>query len=155
MAEKGPSKGQKSKFRKTGKNLFSHSPKEHIFKKLGCWVENCGLQLGNRQTDTHRQTKKQRQRQPFQGFRAFLTSAHHQGARRAVQKMLQFFFQTHKLIKNRHQLSRIHKNSHYFLSHSQPNAGFICIKFCVVQHTTGVKDLQINKLKNILHSIII
>ena len=68
MAEKGPSKGQKSKFRKTEKNLFSHSPKKHILKILGCWVENCGLQLGNRHTDT--QTKKQRQRQPFQGFRS-------------------------------------------------------------------------------------
>ena len=56
MAEKGPSKGQKPKFRKTEKNLFSHSPKEHIFKKLGYWIENCGLQRVNRQTD--RQTNK-------------------------------------------------------------------------------------------------
>merc|ERR1712208_11603 len=32
--KKGPQSGQKSKFRKTEKNLFSHSPKEHIFKKL-------------------------------------------------------------------------------------------------------------------------
>ena len=38
-------KGHKNvkKFRKTEKNLFSHSPKEHIFKKLAYWVENCDL----------------------------------------------------------------------------------------------------------------
>jgi len=43
IAEKWPSKGKKLEFRKTEKNLFSHRLKEHIFKKLGYWVENCGL----------------------------------------------------------------------------------------------------------------
>ena len=65
MAEKGPSKGQKSKFRKTEKKLFSHSPKKHKFKKLGCWVENCGLWVGNRQTN--RQKSKDRG-SPFRAF---------------------------------------------------------------------------------------
>ena len=64
MDEKGPSKGQKSKFRKTEKNLFSHSPKEYISKILGCWVENCDLQLGNRQTDKKAKTE----RSPFRAF---------------------------------------------------------------------------------------
>ena len=31
------------KISKNGKKLFSHSLKEHIFKKLGYWVENCSM----------------------------------------------------------------------------------------------------------------
>ena len=40
---KGPKNVKNENFEKNGKKLFSHSPKEHIFKKLGCRVENCDL----------------------------------------------------------------------------------------------------------------
>ena len=40
---KGPKNVKNENCKKTEKILFSYSPKEHIFKKLGYWVENCGL----------------------------------------------------------------------------------------------------------------
>ena len=40
---KGPKNVKNENFEKRKKKLFSHSLKEHIFKKLGCWVENCDL----------------------------------------------------------------------------------------------------------------
>ena len=40
---KGPENVKNENFEKTENSFFSHSPKEHIFKKLGCWVENCDL----------------------------------------------------------------------------------------------------------------
>ena len=39
--EKTPKKTLKG--HKNVKNTFSHSPREHIFKKLASWVENCDL----------------------------------------------------------------------------------------------------------------
>ena len=43
MAEKGRSKDQKSKFRKTKKYVFFSCPKEYYAKKLGSYVKNCDL----------------------------------------------------------------------------------------------------------------
>jgi len=40
---KGPKIVKNENFEKRKKKLFYYSPKEHIFKKLGYWVENCGL----------------------------------------------------------------------------------------------------------------
>ena len=40
---KKKSKGLKNFKNEHFEKLLSHSPKEHIFKKLGCWVENCDL----------------------------------------------------------------------------------------------------------------
>ena len=40
---KGPKNVKNENFEKRKKNFFSHSPKEHIFKKLAYWVENCDL----------------------------------------------------------------------------------------------------------------
>ena len=39
---KGPKNVKNENFEKR-KKKFSHSPKEHIFKKLAYWVENCNL----------------------------------------------------------------------------------------------------------------
>ena len=39
---KGP-KNVKNENLEKRKKLFSHSPKEYIFKKLANWVENCDL----------------------------------------------------------------------------------------------------------------
>ena len=50
-------KTSKIKITKNGKQTF-------LPIAISCWVENCDLKLGNRQTE------KQRQRQPFQGFRS-------------------------------------------------------------------------------------
>ena len=41
--KKGPQRAKNQNFEKREKTFFSHSPKEHIFKKIGCWVENCDL----------------------------------------------------------------------------------------------------------------
>jgi len=41
--KKGHKNVKNENFEKRKKNLFSHSPKEHIFQKLGCWVENYDL----------------------------------------------------------------------------------------------------------------
>ena len=41
--KKGHKNVKNENFEKRKKKLFSHSRKEHIFKKLGCWVENCGM----------------------------------------------------------------------------------------------------------------
>ena len=59
MAEKGPSKGQKSKFRKTKNCVFFSCPKEYYAKKLGSQVKNSDLQRANTHTytHTHRQTE--------------------------------------------------------------------------------------------------
>jgi len=68
---------------KTEKILFSHahSPKEHIFQKLGYYVESLCVTWS--QTDTYRQTyihQSDYREKPFQGFRSYLPSAHYQGA---------------------------------------------------------------------------
>ena len=40
---KSPKNVKNENFEKRKKNFFSHSPKEHIYKKLAYWVENCDL----------------------------------------------------------------------------------------------------------------
>ena len=49
--KKGPQNVKNENFEKRKKQLFSHSPKEHIFTKLGYWAENCDLQLDHIHTD--------------------------------------------------------------------------------------------------------
>ncbi len=58
----GPSKGQKSKFRKK-KCVFDSCPKDYYAKKLGSQVKNCDLQVKNKKDKNQYKGKEENTRQ--------------------------------------------------------------------------------------------
>ena len=62
----GPSKGQKSKFRKK-KCGFDKCPKDYYAKKLGSQVKNCDLQVKNKKDKNQYKGKEENTRQKKRG----------------------------------------------------------------------------------------
>ena len=63
----GPSKGQKSKFRKKKKCVFDSCPKDYYAKKLGSQVKNCDLQVKNKKDKNQYKGKEENTRQKKRG----------------------------------------------------------------------------------------